>query len=305
MKKENIILVLAFGLMVILSLIMLGIQGFFPTTELDKMFNQKVVVSNEQAVVDPEFVNIVSKADVSTLGGAKLADLYTVRVDHTYFYMELYVAIDASGKVYARDKVVRTKDSTSQSYFPIVREYLLKNYSGLYYENIKYIDGAAGATTITVSRSIIKNTVSRVVLFHVGEPVDYVKELFGKDYDLVSTETFGHVNLYNVSVDGVSYRVFEAKDSGTYYDFQSTNEGEITIYVAIDTTGTIKFVSIPETLYGHSGGNFYNQTKAFLESVLDQQISSNMPDSTTGPTANSNGSQFLVNLLLKDIQEVA
>ncbi len=305
MKKENLILVLFFGLMVILSIVLSGILVYFPTSPVDKMFGQSVVVVDEKPVVDAKYTSILSSATVNDLFGNKLADLYVVRTDNSYFYMELYVAIDLKGKVYARDKVVTTKDSTSASYFPLVREYLLKNYSGLYYENVQYIDGAAGATTITVSRSTIKNVVSQTIIYHVGEPVDYINLLFDNDYDLVSSSTEDGILISNVKVSGVDYQVYQATGEGTYYDHQATNTAEITVLIAVNQAGVITHVSLPTDLYGHSGGNFYNASKTFLEGIIGKNITDAMPDSTTGPTTNSNGSQYLINLLLQDIQGVA
>lgn len=304
MKKENLILTLMFGLMLAISAILLAMSYVFPTSAVDKMFGQSVHVVNVQQVIDPEYIEIFEKGEVETLAGKKIADIYTARVDHTYFYLELYIAIDADGKVYVRDKFVNPKDDTSASYFGLVREYLLKNYEGIYYENVQFVDGAAGATTIVVSRSIIKNLVSKVVVYHVGKPVDYIEALFGSDYVLNSESTSGIVTTYNVSVEGSDYKVYKAEDSGTYFDFQNTNEGSITIYIAVDNTGEITHVLMPEALYGHSGGNFYSNTNNFLNGALGMNLNDPMPDATTGPTDNSDGSEFLVNKLLQAIQGV-
>lgn len=305
MKKENLVLVLMFGLMLLISITALSFDYLFPTSTVDKMFGQNVNVVNERPVVDADFNEIFAQAEVTTLDGRKIADLYTVRVDHVYFYLELYVAIDLDGKVYARDKFVNPKDSTSESYFPLVREYLLRNYNGLYYENVQFIDGAAGATTIIVSRSIIKNAVNRVVLFHVGEPEEHIADLFGGAYTLNSQSVSNDIEIYNVTVGSTNYTVYKAEGSGTYYDFSSTSEGSITIFIAVNSSGEITHVLMPETLYEHSGGSFYTATRNFLNGVVGLNINDSMPDSTTGPTANSNGSEYLVNQLLQNIQGVA
>ncbi|WP_025725047.1 hypothetical protein [Acholeplasma granularum] len=305
MKKENLVLVLMFGLMLLISVVGIGFKFVFPTSPVDKMFNQSVNVINETPVVDADYNEIISKGEVTSLSGEKLADIYTVRVDHTYFYLELYVAIDEDNKIYARDKHVKTKDDTSSSYFPLVREYLLKNYNGIYYENVQFVDGAAGATTIVVSRSTIKNIISKVAVYHVGEPVDYIQNLFGKKYTLNSQTTVNDVIKYDVTVDSVNYNVYEAKKSGTYYDYQKTNNGEITVFIALNQAGEITHVLLPESLYGHSGGNFYNETKAYLENLVGNPLINELPDSQTGPTENSSGSQEVVRQILLDIKEVA
>ena len=305
MKKENLILVLMFGVMLLISIVALSFEYIFPTSVVDKMFNENVNVINEKPVINAEFNEIFAQAEVTSLDGKKIADLYTVRVDHTYFYLELYVGIDLEGNVYARDKFVNPKDDTSMSYFPLVRAYLLKNYNGLYYENVQFIDGAAGATTIVVSRSIIKNAISKVVVFHVGEAEDYIETLFKGKYTLNSESKSGNVTSYDVAFNGADYTVYMATDSGTYYDYQNVNEGDITVYVAVDSDGQITHTLLPEAISGHSGGNFYSATNTFLSGVIGSNISDVMPDSTTGPTSNSQGSEYLVNQLLQDIQGVA
>src|SRR5690606_28658359 len=198
-----------FGLMLVISVTALAFEFLFPTSPVDKMFGQSVNVVNTRAVVDPEYNEILEQAEVHALSGKKLADLYTVRVDHTYFYLELYVGIDLDGNVYARDKFVNPKDDTSSSYFPLVREYLLKNYNGLYYENVQFIDGAAGATTIIVSRSIIKSAVSQAVVFHVGVAEDYIETLFDSNYELNDETENDNVIAYDVTVGGVDYTVYK------------------------------------------------------------------------------------------------
>lgn len=305
MKKENLVLVLMFGLMLVISVTALAFEFIFPTSPVDKMFGQSVNVVNTRAVVDSEYNEIFEQAEVHTLSGQKIADLYTVRVDHTYFYLELYVGIDADGNVYARDKFVNPKDDTSASYFSLVREYLLKNYNGLYYENVQFVDGAAGGTTIVVSRSIIKAAISKVIVFHVGEAEDYIETLMNGSYELNDESVTDHITTYQITMDGIPYTVYMATDSGTYYDFTSVSEGNITILIAVDQDGVITHTYIPESLYEHSGGNFYTATAEFLTGTIGLNILDDMPDSQTGPTSNSDGSQQLVNRLLKDIQEVA
>lgn len=306
MKKENLVLVLCFVMMFVFGIIMVSVQTVLPSSAVDKMFNQKVNIINEKTVIDSDYVNIRSKAEVMTLGNEKLADLYTVTVNHsTYFDLELYVAIDANGKVYAIDKKVETHDSTSASYFKLVRDYLLQNYNGLYYENVQFIDGAAGATTIGVSRSMIKNAVSQTIIYHNGEPIDYLEVLFKSDaYTLTSTSEVNGITVMNVSLAGVNYQVYQVKGTGDYYDHSSVHEADITIFVALDDNKDIKFVSIPEDLYGHTGGSFYERTKTYLDSYVGLNIQDGLIDYTAGPTDESFGSQHLVGRLLTQIKGV-
>src|SRR5690606_28942143 len=105
MKRENILLVLAFTLILVVSIAFLGIQLILPTSEVVDIIGQKVTIDNEKPVID---ANIMSQADVLDLFGNKIADIYVTRTNNSYFYLELYVAIDANGKVYAIDKKVET-----------------------------------------------------------------------------------------------------------------------------------------------------------------------------------------------------
>lgn len=307
MKKENLILVISFVLMFVLSIILVSVIRVFPTSKVDEMFGQKVQIVNEKTVLDSDYVNIRTHAEVMSLNNEKLADIYTVTVNHaTYFDMELYVAIDAKGEVYAIDKSVTTNDSTSASYFKDVRSYLLKNYNGIYYENVQFVDGAAGATTIGVSRSMIKNAVSQTVIYHNGEPVDHIALLLGNtDYTLVSQSTVSDVLISEVTLNGTSLKVYQRKMTGTYYDSSATNEGDITVLIALNQDKTIVNVLLPEDFYGHTGGGFYNDSKAYLEGYLNLSINTETLDFTSGPTGNSEGSQYLISQIIESIQEVA
>ncbi len=306
MKKENLILVLCFVLMLFASIVLSAVQTVFPTSKVDKMFNQKVNVTNEKPVIDADYTNILTSSEVFDLFGNKLADLYLIRTNNTYFYMELYVAIDDDGKVYAMDKKVEAYDDTSESYFPLVRNYILQNYNGIFYENVQFIDGAAGATTIEVSRSIIKNAVSQVIIYHIGEPVDYIGQLFeGEAYLVLSRVTTNSIVITEVTVGASNYTVYQHRGAGTYFDRTTTHTGSITVLIAVDSNGIITHGALPVDLYEHTGGRFYNETLAFLKNMIGNQITDVVPDALTGPTERSDGSQVLVNTLLKDIQEVA
>ena len=72
MKKENLILVLMFGLMLLVSVIALSFDYLFPTSVVDKMFNQNVNVVNVKPVIDAEYNEILEQAEVTTLDGKKL-----------------------------------------------------------------------------------------------------------------------------------------------------------------------------------------------------------------------------------------
>ncbi len=305
MKRENMILTFFFIVMSVGFLAVLGIQQFIPQTKVDHMFGQKTQVVKEQAIVNSSYSNIVSVSEVLTLGGEKLADLYLVRMDTAYFYMEIYVAVTEDGEVYAIDKVAETKDETSASYLPLVRNYLLKYYNGVDRDDVQNIDGAAGATTIQVSRSQIKTAILQVLIYHGGTVIDYIEELFNGDYELNQT-TQGNVTIYDVTFEGNDYLVYKTKGSGTFAAGDTVNTGEITILVAVNQSGIVTHVSMPDDLYGHTKGGFYTATYAYLSEMLNQSITIEIPDSHTGPTGvvGTDGSQYLVHNLLIAIQEV-
>jgi hypothetical protein len=304
MKKENLILMFFFVVMSIVFLAVLGIQQLIPQTKVDHMFGQKTNIVNTEAVVDGNYKNIVSVSDVVDLAGNKLADIYKVRMVTGYFYMELYVAITEDGLVYAIDDVLEPADPTSESYLPLVRAYLTKYYNGVHRSKVQSIDGAAGATTIQVSRSQIKTSVIQVLNYHGGDAIDYIGDLLGTSYTLGDTTNHSE-NLieYDVTAGGNHYRVFKNTGSGTF-SAGTVNTGSITVYIAVDDNNIVKFVALPTDLYGHTSGSFYNNTLSYLEKVLDEDITGAIPDSYSQPTANANGSQYLVYQLLTQIKEV-
>ncbi|MFA5692524.1 MAG: hypothetical protein WC907_02810 [Acholeplasmataceae bacterium] len=304
MKKENLILVLMVILMTVIGVSVLLIQTTIPQTNLDKMFNQKVTIKNETPIIDSEYANLLEKSELYNRKNKKIADLYVTRTDHDYFYLELYVAIDLDDKVYAIEKKMTTKDDTSESYYPLVREYLLQNYGGLYYTNVSYIDGAAGATTIQVSRSIIKQSVTQVINYHQGLIPDNIADLLKVErYTLNDERTLGDIKVYDVTADDKDYTVYEHGKVGSFYDGFKTHNGKIVVLIAVDEDGLITHVSLPDDLYEHSGGNFYNQRLSHLELILNTNISDPLVDMETSPTTNSNGSDYLINEILSEIKE--
>jgi len=304
MKKENLILVSMVILMTIIGVLVLLIQTTIPQTNLDKMFNQKVTIKNETPIIDSEYTNLLEKSELYNRKNKKVADLYLIRTDHDYFYLELYVAIDLNEKVYAIEKKMTTKDDTSESYYPLVREYLLKNYGGLYYENVGYIDGAAGATTIQVSRSIIKQSVTQVINYHQGLVPDNIADLLEVERYTLNDETkSGDIKVYDVVANDINYTVYEHEKIGSFYDGFKTHNGKIVVLLAVDEDGIITNVSLPDDLYEHTGGNYYNQTLSHLELIIGTNINDPLVDMETSPTTNSNGSKYLINEILIEIKE--
>ena len=90
MKKENLILVLMFGLMLLISVIALSFDYLFPTSVVDKMFNQNVNVVNVKPVIDAEYNEILEQAEVTTLDGKKIAMYCTggVRCEKSTAYLK-------------------------------------------------------------------------------------------------------------------------------------------------------------------------------------------------------------------------
>lgn len=304
MKKENLILTSMVILMTVVAVILLVIQNQVPTSKLDKLFGEKVTLKDETPIIDVEYSGLVSKAQVYNRKNNKIADVYIIRTDHNYFYLELYVAIDLDGKVYVAEKEIVTKDDTSESYYPEVRDYILKNYSGLYYENVQFIDGAAGATTIQVSRSYIKTAVTQVINYHQGEiPDNFAVLLNTKEYEINDDSKLGNVKVYDVTALGNNFTIYEHVKKGTYYDGFKVHEGNIVILLLVDDSGVIKNVLLPEDLYEQTGGNFYNSARAHAELLIDQNINDPIVDMDASATDNSIGSKVLINQIITEIKE--
>lgn len=300
-KKENLILTLMFTVMLIISAVLISVQdAYVASTPIDKMFNQKTRIEVDTNADINDSAIITAQHIVYSLNGQELATLYTANANNVYADMELYVAIDETGNVYAIDKTATAKDDTSESYLPLVREYLLSNYNGLWYRNIQYIDGAAGGTTIEVSRGLIKQTVQYVINHHTGDDIDYIEGLIGSaDYTRVNETTTNGVLISEITFSGETYHVYMHTLEGEYV-VAGPQTGEITVLVAVDDSGIVTHVDMPQNLYGHSLGSFYETALSYLQNIIGESLNNlTIPDAGSGVT----GSSSLIASILEDIKE--
>lgn len=308
MKRENIFLLIGALIMISLATLLILLQtAFVVSTPLEKLFNQKITLSTAERPSDRPNT-ILSRQKVFDKNGEEIAVLYVAGESNPFGIIELYVAI-IDDKVYVIDKIL---DQTEQLDF--TRQYLLDNYQGLTYLNVEYVDGAAGATTVSYSRNTIKSIVQSVADYHFGpknppiepETPDYISEILELDADNYTKETTGttiikHEILINSSNE--KRIIYEYKKSVSYNAGTQTS-GDITLFILLDETGTVENVLLPEALYNHSingSGYGYAVSKAYLEVLIGKQIT----ESLTIPAGASTGNTVSgIKIMIDEIVEV-
>ncbi len=292
MKRENIVLAICFGIMVLISTLLLVFQQtLIPTTKVDKLFNQKVQLSEEEYIKSG---NIIYKQEVKNIYGKSISTLYMTSTKNSFGTIELFIGIDHENRVRVIDKKI---DQTS-SYVKQVRNYILQNYQNIYFENIQFIDGAAGGTTINVSRKTIKDTVIEVVNYHLDlnvEEKDYIYELLNETYTTVSSKEENNVFITQVEVKDQVLTVYKTKDQGVYFGQQ---EGSVTLLIAVDNQNKITHVSLPQDLYEHTP-SFAQYAIDYVNGLIGKLITEELP-SGSGAT----NSITLIKTMIEKIQEV-
>ncbi|CCV64951.1 conserved hypothetical protein [Alteracholeplasma palmae J233] len=290
MKKENIKLCIGFGLMALISVLLVVIyQNFMPTTKVDKLFSQKVVLSEKEYLKEG---NLIYKQNVESKFGKKLGTLYFTETKNGFGSIELFVAFDTNDKVLVSDN----KIEQTQSYIKQVREYILKNYQGIYYENVEYVDGAAGATTIGVSRNTVKQTVQEVINYHYGLNKNYIEELLGETYEVVGEISKDkNVVITKVKTGNTEYTVYQYTANGLALN---SNE-DITLLIALDGDKIIKKALLPSDLYKHSGGNWKEHSDKYVSGLIGKSIDLELPE----PSGATN-STTLIKTMIEVIQGV-
>lgn len=305
-KRENLLLFIGFISMLVLSVIGLAIyQNFIPTNNLDKLFGTKVKLQNTELINDDNAKNIISKSNAVSTGGKNLAVVYEVRVFTTDFgdpqnpYIDLYIGIDENDKVYVTDKFI----NQTKSFIPLVKDYILRNYAGLYYENVQYVDGAAGGTTIYDSRGSIKGVVLQVIDYHYGaDPL----AVFKLEAEPNSEVTIDKGIKYTVNYQDEILVIYKVSKYGDFSNGQEIINDSITIWVAVDEAGIVKYVGMPIDDYGHSPGGFYNNVLAALEILVANNVditSQAFIDFVNTTAAGVTYSTTVVNDLLKVVAE--
>lgn len=305
-KRENLFLFVGFITMIALSVIGLAIyQNFIPTTNIDKLFGTKVKLTNTEVVNDTNAKDILSKSNAVSSSGKTIAVVYEVRIFTTDFgdpespYIDLYIGIDQNDKVYVTDKFI----NQTESFIPLVKDYILRNYAGLYYQNVQYVDGAAGGTTIYDSRGSIKGAVLQVIDFHYGaDPLT----VFKLEAEPNSEASLDQGIKYTVNYQDENLTIYKVSKNGDYNNGSEILNGSITIWVAIDQTGVIKYVGMPIDDYGHSKGGFYNSVLSSLEILVANNVditSQAFIDHVNTTAAGVTYSSTVVNDLLKAVAE--
>lgn len=306
MKKENLFLIIGFLVMAIASILLLVIyQNFVPTTNLDKMFSTKVVLKNKTLVNDDNSGIIQSRSKAYTKTGNFIADLYEVRVfttdfgDPTLPHLDLYIGIDNDEKIYVSDMTI----NQTTDFIPLIKDYIRSNYDGLYYENVQFIDGAAGATTIYDSRGAIKSAVTTVIEYHFGEEPLAV---FYQSYDVSLEVDIEGGYKYPLNYKDQDLTIYKVTKEGTYQKPGVLETGTIEVFLAIDSEGLIKYVGLPTSSYNHSHGGFYNSINTDLSILVENSVNITSTQFNEFINATSIGvtsSRNLVNSILQIIGE--
>src|SRR5690554_1969216 len=99
-----------------------------------------------------------------------------------------------------------------------------------------------------------------------------IPSIFTVNYDTSTEETVDEGIKYQVSFNGEDYTVYKIAKVGNYLRGSNEQSGSIMVYVAIDSNNIIKYVELPEDLYEHSGGNFYNNVLNNFNSLVESEM---------------------------------
>lgn len=171
-------------------------------------------------------------------------------------------------------------------------------------------DQAAGATS--VSMNTLMDMFSALGSHHAKvEKFPFVMpyEAFYGEYTIASSTT-SNVSGAAVKVEVIngaskSGKVISLTKAGVYQT-GSLTEKEIMVQVALDETGKILGVLLPNESYKHSLGNFYAKALVYAQSFKDMMINE-VPDAYTGSTNDEgepNNSKMLIHELMLIAGEV-
>lgn len=300
MKKENLFLIVNTIILLGISLLIILVVTPLTTQEpTDKLFSEAITLSelDEDSIITdiPDQGNYRIIRSVQTAidrTGQAIGKVYTVMIKNdfifdyekdTYGYIELLVGI--------RDELVYVEIAhlrQTKAYLPDIQAYIYTAFNGVYYLDVEHIeevldseDLVAGATS--QSNQAIKDIVWRTVKFHfeIEDPIDDsdpFEELFlenfgysALDEDFVPTAiVLAKHDVYDEE-DGLLGHVYTLYKFGVYNDDGSS--GGITIYVALDPTGTIIGYLSPPDEYNHTGGGYRGRALVYLTSIIGNHIS--------------------------------
>ncbi len=160
--------------------------------------------------------------------------------------------------------------------------------------------GASGDGEAHNSRNLIEDMILIIQSIQIGtapEVLPYVA-FFGEAYVVETTENLNESDATIVveRIKDLGY-VYTITKSGLYRT-DRTDERSITMVVALDDTGKILGVLLPEDLYNHTAGNFYTNALTFAQGYVDM----NLADVTDGNAgASESGQAYNSKTLIEDM----
>jgi hypothetical protein len=294
MKKQNLFLLVNFGILLVIGLIYIIInQSVVLHDDEDKLFGQNVDLINGEKLNEVPYMSEASRnfqiIDYKWTAVDKNDDVvgtvYRVIIkndfplagsDIDYGYIELLVGITTDDEVYVQYVTVY------QSNWAVVgvQKYIQDYYNGINYLSVNNVpsfdaDIVSGATEkpATVSTDTIKTMIQEVVVLHydLTEEDPYV-DIFGiMDYEFsvdemfVPTEHITEKLMIKDSTGGDLGYVYSITGRGEY---QEGAYDTIVIDIIFDMTGEIVGVLLPDETYNHSLGSYGNKNKTYVQEYV-------------------------------------
>jgi hypothetical protein len=298
MKKQNLYLLINFVLMLLIG-IGFGLYNQIQTmTEpIDKLFDQKVLLDNEQKLSSIPYMSANStnfeivdkKWTVRDQNDKIIGHAYhaVIKNDFSlsgsgvdYGYIELLVGISLDNEV----SVEYINIYQSQWALVGIQKYIQDNYDEINYQSVQTIpsfdaDIVSGATEnpATISTDAIKTIVSSVIEMHYNiSTEDPYETLFGtENYEFTTDDTFvatTHILEKVLVSDGATDLgyIYSLTGSGPY---QGGDDASIVMEIIFGTDDKIIGFVLPEDTYNHSGGSFKTKNETYLEDYIGLSIS--------------------------------
>jgi hypothetical protein len=329
MKRENLLLLINFSIMVLIGIAFgLVYQANVMSDPEDQLFNQKVELVDEVklasipqmsgtssnfAMIDMKW-NAVDKNDekVGTVYHAVIKNSFSLTgsgVD--YGFIELLIGFSEDDKVYVQYLTVY------QSSWAVVgvQKYIQDYYDGEDILNIQGIpsfdaDIVAGATQnpATVSTDAIKEIVMEALILEYPEleEINPYEELFGiENYQFEDDTTFTETTyitdkrLVTDGTDQIGY-VYSVTGTGEYQDGDSDS---ILIEIVFGSDDRILGFVLPDDTYNHSGGSFRSKNEQYLENYVGLLVSEIQAEvdaqNSTDLTSGASNTRALIDELLE------
>lgn len=329
MKRENLLLLINFSIMVLIGIAFgLVYQANVMTDPEDQLFNQKVELVDEVklasipqmsgtssnfAMVDMKW-NAVDKDDekVGTVYHAVIKNSFSLTgsgVD--YGFIELLIGFSEDDKVYVEYLTVY------QSSWAVVgiQKYIQDYYDGEDILNIQGIpsfdaDIVAGATQnpATVSTDAIKEIIMEALILEYPEleEINPYEELFGiENYQFEDDATFTettHITDKRLVTDGTNQIGYVYSVTGTG-EYQEGESDSILIEIVFGSDDTVLGFVLPDETYNHSGGSFRSKNEQYLENYVGLLINEIQAEvdamNSTDVTSGASNTRALIDELLE------